>query len=159
MPITGSKARKEPDLLSLRIFDNPLLLNDQSSFPLASITVIEIKRPMRDDMEEGEDKDPIQQSLGYLELVRNGKAKTQKGLLIPESQSIPGYCYVLCDLTATMVKRCKSANLTVTADGMGYFGYNNSYKAYVEVISFNQLVRSARERNRAFFDVLGLPSD
>lgn len=158
MPITESKSTKEPDLLSLRIFDNPLLVNDQSSFPLASITVIEIKRPMRNDMKEGEDKDPIQQSLDYLERVREGQVKTKTGLLIPASQSIPGYCYILCDLTEKMVKRCKSANLTVTADGMGYFGYNNSYKAYIEVISFNQLVRAAAERNRAFFDVLGLPA-
>lgn len=159
MPITDSNSTKEPDILSLRLFDNPLLVNNSPSFPLASITVIEIKRPMRNDMKEGEDKDPIQQSLSYLERVREGQAKTKSGLLIPGSQSIPGYCYILCDLTETMTKRCKQANLTITADGMGYFGYNDNYKSYIEVISFNQLVRSARERNSAFFTKLGLPSN
>lgn len=156
MPITGNNSNKEPDLLSLKVFDNPLLVNDQSSLPLAAITVIEIKRPMRNDMREGEDKDPIDQALGYVERIREGQAKTKSGLLIPRNHDIPAYCYVVCDLTSTMVKRCKNFSLTMTADGMGYFGYNPNYKAFIEVISFNQLVRAAKERNRAFFEKLGL---
>ncbi len=158
MPITGNDSTKEPDLLSLRVFDNPMLVNDQNSFPLASITVVEIKRPMRNDMREGEDKDPIAQALGYVERIREGQAKTKSGLLIPKNHDIPAYCYIVCDLTLTMVTRCKNFSLTMTADGMGFFGYNPNYKAYIEVISFNQLVRAAKERNRAFFDKLGLPS-
>jgi hypothetical protein len=158
MPITDDSSNKEPDLMSLKVFDNPILVDDQTSFPLASITVIEIKRPMRNDMREGEDKNPIEQALGYVDRVRNGQVKTKSGQLIPESQDIPAYCYVVCDLTPTMIKRCKNFSLTKTADGMGFFGYNPNYKAYIEVISFNQLVKAAKERNRAFFDKLGLPS-
>ncbi|MCE9679757.1 hypothetical protein LZP69_11345 [Shewanella sp. AS1] len=158
MPITGNESTKEPDLISLRVFDNPLLVNDQTNFPLAAITVVEIKRPMRNDMREGEDKDPIAQALGYVERIREGQAKTKSGLLIPRNHDIPAYCYIVCDLTSTMVTRCKNFSLTMTADGMGFFGYNPNYKAYIEVISFNQLVRAAKERNRAFFDKLGLPS-
>jgi len=158
MPITGNDSTKEPDLLSLRVFDNPLLVNDQNSFPLASITVVEIKRPMRNDMREGEDKDPIDQALGYLERIREGKVKTKSGRPIPGNNDIPGYCYVLCDLTESMHRRCRRANLRITSDGMGYFGYNEPSHAYIEVISFDQLVKAAKERNRAFFDKLGLPS-
>jgi len=158
MPITGNESTKEPDLLSLRVFDNPLLVNDQISFPLAAITVIEIKRPMRNDMREGEDKDPIDQALSYLERIREGKVTTKSGRPIPGNNDIPGYCYVLCDLTESMHRRCRRANLRITSDGMGYFGYNEPCHAYIEVISFDQLVKAARERNRAFFDKLGLPS-
>lgn len=32
---------------------------------MASIVVVEIKRPMRNDTAEGEDKDPIEQALGF----------------------------------------------------------------------------------------------
>ncbi|BEI26460.1 MULTISPECIES: ATP-binding protein [Gammaproteobacteria] len=158
MSITGNDSTKEPDLLSLRVFDNPLLVNDQNSFPLASITVVEIKRPMRNDMREGEDKDPIDQALGYLERIREGKVTTKSGRPIPGNNDIPGYCYVLCDLTESMHRRCRRANLRITSDGMGYFGYNEPSHAYIEVISFDQLVKAAKERNRAFFDKLGLPS-
>jgi hypothetical protein len=158
MSITDNNSTKEPDILSLRVFDNPMLVNDQTSFPLASITVVEIKRPMRNDMSGGEDKDPIDQALSYLERVREGKVLTAGGRLIPASNTIPGYCYVLCDLTDSMQRRCRRANLRVTSDGMGYFGYNEPAHAYIEVISFDQLVKAAKERNRAFFDKLGLPT-
>ena len=38
------------------------------------------------------------------------------------------------------------------------FGHNPNYKAYIEVISFDRLVNAAKERNKAFFDKLGLPT-
>ncbi len=159
MPISDSASGKEPDLLSLKVFDNPILVNDQTNFPLVSITVVELKRPMRNDMKEGEDKDPIEQALGYVERIREGQVKTKDGFLMPRNDHIPAYCYIVCDLTPTMIKRCKNFSLTMTADGMGYFGYNPNYKSYIEVISFNQLVRAAKERNKAFFDKLGLSSN
>lgn len=160
MPITNSESTKEPDLLSLNIYDNPLLINDGETLPLATITVVEIKRPMRDDAKPGEvEKDPITQALDYLEKVRQGQVKTSTGRLIPESDSIPGFCYVLCDMTESVIKCCKGANLQVTSDKLGYFGYNSNYKAYIEVISFDRLLNNAKQRNKAFFDKLGLPSN
>ncbi len=160
MPITQATSTKEPDLMALNVYDNPILVNNGQSLPLASITVVEIKRPMRNDAKQGEDKDPIEQALGYLERVRQGKVKTfPGGRPIPNSESIPGYCYVVCDLTDTMKKRCKLFNLTITADKMGYFGYNENFKSYIEVISFDRLLAMAKERNRAFFDKLGLPTN
>lgn len=137
MPITGNDSTKEPDLLSLRVFDNPQLVNDQNSFPLASITVVEIKRPMR---------------------IREGKVTTKFGRPIPRNNDIPRYCYVLCDLTESMHRRCRRANLRITSDGMSYFGFNEPSRAYIEVISFDQLVKAAKERNQAFFVKLGLSS-
>lgn len=157
MPITGEQSNKEPDLVNLRVFDNPLLVNDKITLPLAAITIIEIKRPMRNDMKEGEDKDPIDQALSYLERIRDGRVTTKSGRPIPRNNNIPGYCYVICDLTESMRRRCRRANLRITSDGMGFFGYNEPSHAYIEVISFDQLVAAAKERNRAFFDKLGLP--
>jgi hypothetical protein len=158
MPITGSESGKEPDILALNVFDNPILVSEESNVPLASIVVIEIKRPMRNDAKEGEEKDPIEQALGYLERVREGQVVTSTGRPIPSSNSIPGFCYILCDLTPSMHKRCKMHDAILTSDGMGYFYYNKNYQSYVEVISFDRLVNMATERNRAFFDKLGLPS-
>lgn len=40
----------------------------------------------------------------------------------------------------------------------GPTGFNEPCKAYIEVVSFDRLVNAATERNRAFFDKLGLPS-
>ena len=158
MPITDSTETKEPDICALNVCDNPILVSEGQSLPLASIVVVEIKRPMRNDAKAGEDHDPIEQALGYLERIRNGKVKTAKGRPIPNSGEIPGYCYVLCDLTDSVIARCKMLDLTPTNDHMGYFGFHKSFKAYIEVISFDRLVQAAKERNRAFFDKLGLPT-
>jgi hypothetical protein len=158
MPITGSTDTKEPDIMALNVFDNPILMAEGKKLPLASIVVVEIKRPMRNDAAEGAEKDPIEQALDYLDRVRTGSVKTASGRPIPESQDIPGFCYIICDITPSIVKRCRLKDAVMTADKMGYFFYNKEFKAYVEVISFDRLVNSALERNRAFFDQLGLPA-
>jgi hypothetical protein len=158
MPITGSGEAKEPDLCCLQIFDNPILVTEKSQSPFASLTVVEIKRPMRNDAREGEEKDPIEQALGYLKRIRDGKVTTAKGRPIGNASSIPGYCYVICDLTSSVKDRCDMHDLIQTSDGLGYFGYKKAYQAFIEVVSFDQLVNAAKERNRAFFDKLGLPT-
>lgn len=158
MPITQAKETKEPDICALDVYDNPILFSEGTKLPLASIVVVEIKRPMRNDASEGEDKDPIEQALGYLDRIRQGNAQTQNGRPIPQSESIPGFCYVICDITKTIKDRCRIHDAVMTNDKMGYFFYNKSFDAYVEVISFDRLVNAAKERNRAFFDKLGLPT-
>lgn len=158
MPITGSDDTKEPDVVVLNVLDTPILVSEEQAPPLASIVVVEIKRPMRDDARGGEDKDPIEQALGYIERIRDGRVKTRAGRPIPRSETIPGFCYVLCDLTPSIEQRCKMHNLRATSDNMGYFGFNDNYRAYIEVISFDRLVEAARQRNKAFFDKLGLPT-
>jgi hypothetical protein len=159
MPITGSESTTEPDILATRLVGapgTPVLAAEGEALPLASIVVVEIKRPMRNDASE--DKDPIQQTLEYVKRVRSGGVRTASGRPIPASEDQPAFCYVLADLTPTMVSRCEYAGLRRTHDGMGYFGFNEPHKAYLEVMSFDRLVNSATERNRAFFDKLGLPS-
>jgi len=156
MPITGSDSTKEPDILGTRLVGSPVLAAESGNPPLPAIVVVEIKRPMRKDASEG--KDPIQQCLDYVKRVRSGGILTAAGRPIPPSPNQPAFCYVLADLTPPMVSRCEYASLRPTYDGMGYFGFNEPHKAYIEVMSFDRLVKSATERNRAFFDKLGLPS-
>jgi len=159
MPIVQNGDSKEPDIVALNMFDKPLLVAEGQRLPLASIVVVEIKRPMRNDATGGEDKDPIEQALGYLDRIRNGQTQTATGRPIPRSDEIPGFCYVICDITPSVERRCRLAQLKVTSDRQGYFGYNENFKAYIEVLSYDRLLNGARERNRAFFDKLGLPTD
>lgn len=158
MPIIESGETKEPDICALNVFDEPILVAEGSRVPLASIVIVEIKRPMRNDAAAGEDRDSVEQALGYLTRIRDGGTKTAKGRPIPHSEDIPGFCYIICDLTPSVARRCKTLNLSVTSDHLGYFGYNLNYKAYIEVISFDRLLNAAQQRNKAFFDKLGLPS-
>lgn len=156
MPITGSISTQEPDILALQVNDEPVLVSEGDRLPLAAITVVEIKRPMRNDASASPDKDPVSQALKYLRQVRDGEVTTAGGRPIPQSGQIPGFCYIIADLTPTIHERCRMADLNLTPDGLGYFGYNKHYKAYIEVNSFDRLLNTAHQRNRAFFDQLGL---
>jgi hypothetical protein len=48
------------------------------------------------------------------------------------------------------------ANLIKSPDGRGYFGFISRFIAYVEMISFDKLVDDARQRNRVYFQRLGI---
>ena len=157
MPITDTDSTEEPDICALQLYDTPTLVTEKENPPFGSLTVVEIKRPMRNDAKAGEDKDPIEQYLGYLRRIRNGKVTTAAGRPLGNAKDAPGFCYVICDLTSTIEEGCLLAGLTKTADGLGYFGHNKNFEAYIEVISFDRLANQARERNMAFFDKLGLP--
>ena len=146
-PLIDSECTKQPDILALKGFDIPILISETNQFPLPSITIIEIKRPQRNDYNEGEDRDPIEQALEYIEKIREGRSKTDVGRPIPSSESIPGFCYIVADLTPTLRKRCKIHALQMTSDELGYFGYQPQYKTYIEVYSFDRLVKEAKERN------------
>jgi hypothetical protein len=158
MPITGSDSTSEPDLTALKLAEKPILVAEGEMPPHASIVVVEFKRPMRDDAAPGSDRDPIDQALNYLEKIRDGKVTTARGRPILGAKDIPGFCYVVADLTPTMIRCCKRASLNITNDCQGYFGFNPNYNAYIEVISFDRLLIMAKQRNRAFFDRLGLPA-
>jgi len=156
MPATGSESKKRPDILATRLADSPVLAAEGKKMPLPSIVVVEIKRPMLKDPSEG--KNPIQQCLDYVKRIRAGGVMTADGRPIPPTQDPPAFCYVIADLTEKMIERCEISDLRPTHDGLGYFGYNNAAKAYIEVTSFDGLVNAAAQRNRAFFDKLDLPA-
>jgi len=158
MKIVNDDSRERPDILCTRVIepDAPVLTSEGNRLPLQSIVFVELKRPMRDDASEG--RNPIEQCLNYVGRVREGTVTTAAGRPIPRANESPAFCYIIADLTPKMIDRCKLSGLLMTHDGMGYFGFLEPYKAYVEVMSYDRLTNAAIERNRAFFDKLGLPS-
>ncbi len=146
-----------PDVLIENIYDNPLIVSERDNPPYATLRIIEFKRPMRDDMKsEDEQKNPIDQCINYVSKVREGSCRNKNGRPLTIAKEIPAYCYIICDLTQTMQKLCETRDFRKTYDCLGYFGYNASMNIYFEVISFDQLLNSANERNASFFNKLGI---
>ncbi len=145
-------SRERPDLA---IFGHPFAFVD-SSPTFGSIVIVEFKRPARDDYNEKEEKNPIQQVYGYVDLIRSGKAKDRLGRPIKIPSTTPFYAYIVCDVMPKLEKQAVYAALTQTPDGLGYFGYNAQLGVYVEIISFAKLIDDAKKRNAAFFEKLGL---
>lgn len=72
IPFTAAGGGEETDIVGLNIYDNPHLFGDNDTALQAVITIVEIKRPMRDGFKAGEKKDPLEQALGYLRKIRSG---------------------------------------------------------------------------------------
>ncbi len=152
-PEITTQSRKEPDLL---VFDKVCAFTASGDSPYAAITIVEFKRPMRDDYKP--DDNPFIQVRQYLEDIRDGKARTFDGRDIPVGKDIPFFCYIVSDITPTLEQQAYDFELTKTPDNQGFFGYKKRYNAYVEVISYTKMVASAKKRNAALFDKLALPA-
>ncbi|MBF0555967.1 MAG: hypothetical protein HQK96_15690 [Nitrospirae bacterium] len=143
-----SDSLSRPDIL---IFNNPIAVVDSDS-SYSSIVLLEFKRPQREEFTK--DDDPIKQLYTYIININAGKAKNSKGRTIPKDQIY--YCYLICDITEPIKNSADQANLAETPDGSGYYGFNPTYKAYVEVISYDKLLKDAKKRNRVLFKKLSI---
>lgn len=146
------ESQDRPDLL---IFDRAFAFTD-SGPPFSAIVLIEFKRPARDDYSGKEGKNPIEQVYGYVEAIKAGKVVDRQGRPISVPEHIPAYAYIICDLTPTLKKQARYAQLTITPDSQGYFGYQKELGLYVEIISFDKLLGDAEKRNAILFEKLGL---
>jgi hypothetical protein len=147
-----SESRKEPDIL---VFDKAVAFSETPDVPFSSITIIEFKKPQRN--EYGEKENPFTQIADYVRDIREGKAKLADGRSLPIPQNLPFYCYLVCDITPRLVRWAGNFELQKTPDELGFFGYKRDFNAYCEVISYSKLVSDAEKRNKAFFEKLGLP--
>ena len=128
-------SEQRPDIL---IFDHPSAFVE-GEYPFYSMVIIELKKPEKKDYSE--EKNPIQQIYDYIELLRDGKIEDKNGAVIRLDKSARFYCYILASITPKIEKFAKSYNLSPTSDSNGFYGYNESYNANVEVIDYPEFSR------------------
>jgi len=151
LPPLENDSASRPDLL---IFNHPLAFSEDGE-PLQSMVVIEFKKPDRNNYQ---DEDPISQVYRMVREIREGKKKDRKGTFIrPANDSVPAYCYIICDLTPPVEVRIQNMGARRTPDNLGYYGFNETLNAYYEVISYKKLLSDAKKRNRILFEKLNLP--
>lgn len=144
-----------PRRMDIAIFDRAISYSaDEDN--INSITIVELKKPQRDDM-KADNKNPIRQVLQYVQDIKDGKVKKANGRGFGPVQNAQFYCYVIADLTESLIYDAKMADFNPTPDGEGYFGYHSRIGAYVEVISYDKLVKDAKKRNEVLFDKLFHP--
>lgn len=145
------------DRIDIAIFDQALSFSIEKDH-FNNITIIELKRPNRNNYSaNGKDNDPIEQVLRYVKLIREGKAKLANGRGFGNVDNTPFYCYIIADLTPTLIDRADTLGYTKTPDGEGYFGYNPNRNAYIEIISYSKLLDDAKKSNQVLFDKLFNP--
>ena len=143
------------DRMDIAVFDKALSYSPDPE-SISSITIIELKRPQRNDLAD-DDKNPINQVLRYVAEIKSGRAKKSNGRGFGNVESIAFYCYIIADLTDSLIEAAENAGLTRTPDRQGFFGHNSARGAYIEVISYDKLLSDAKKRNEALFDRLFRP--
>lgn len=152
LPILESDISRRMDIA---VFDKAISYSSESD-AINSITIVELKRPQRDDM-SSDDKNPINQVLKYVSDIKAGKVKKANGRGFGNVQNAAFYCYVIADITDTLIEDAENAGLIRTPDGEGFFGFNSAKGAYIELISYDKLVKDAKRRNQVLFDKLFYP--
>ena len=153
IPLNGVNTER-PDLL---VYNNRVLFrgDNEASNP---ITIFEFKKPQRDDfVNPSSREDPVQQIVRYVNDIRDGKYKTPEGRKMLVATNTPFYGYVVCDLTSkveTWLEREK--NFTPMPDRLGWFQWMGNINLYVEIMSWDKVLKDAKMRNEIFFRKLGI---
>ena len=153
VPLDGPKTER-PDLL---VYGKRVLFrgDNEASNP---ITIFEFKKPQRDDfVNPSSSEDPIQQVIRYVNDIHDGKYKTPEGRSILVAGNTPFYGFVVCDLTPKVTRWLdREKNFKPMPDELGWFQWIENINLYIEVISWDKVLRDAQMRNKKFFKTLGI---
>src|SRR5690554_3392861 len=149
--IAKVESSDRPDLLLINSFTNESNKNDTS---VDSITIVEIKRPGRDNFNEGSPEDQI---IKYIRKLKNaGQINGYNNQVYGLAPNVLFTCYVIGDLTREMKEKLEDSDFDTIDNGNKYFKYHDKHNAYFEFISFNKLVKDAKLRNKIFNKKLNL---
>lgn len=145
-----SSSAKRGDIV---IFDEKVVFGD-GAHPINSIVTVEFKKPGRDNYTSGDN--PVTQSFELVDAIRTGNFKINGRRVSVSNEKIPATAYCICDLTPSLRKVLEDLDAFATPDNEGYYGFHRRYGIFYEVIDYNKLLRDARQRNRIFFEKLGI---
>jgi hypothetical protein len=153
IPLDGGKTER-PDIIC---FDQPFAFrgDNEASNP---VTIFEFKKPQRDDFANPSSKeDPIEQIIRYVNNIQDGKFRTPQGRNIQVAKNTPFYGYVVCDTTEKVKKWLeREKDFKVMPDALGWFNWYGNINLYIEVLSWDKVLKDAAMRNRIFFHKLGV---
>lgn len=153
VPLDG-KNTERPDLL---VYNKRILFrgDNEASNP---ITIFEFKKPQRDDfVNPSSQEDPVQQIVRYVNNIRDGKYKTPEGRKMLVAENTPFYGYVVCDLTPKIESWLeREKDFKPMPDRLGWFQWMGNINLYIEVVSWDKVLKDAKMRNQIFFQKLGI---
>ncbi|MEO9944055.1 ATP-binding protein [Paraglaciecola sp.] len=153
LPLEGSHSDR-PDLLA---YDKRVVFRgeNEASNP---VMVFEFKKPKRNDFANPSSKDdPVKQVIRYVRKIRNGDFETPEGREINIEDNTPFYGYVVCDFDKKVRTWLEEEHdFTPMPDRKGYFRWHANLNLYIEVLSWDKLLKDAGMRNKVFFHKLGI---
>ena len=144
------KGDKIPDLV---FFDDSLVLGDNDG---TTITIVEFKRPSRDDYKFGDVKhDPVMQVIKTLEDATDagGIARTD-GSHFAFRGVVRRFAYIVADIKPSLVTVLKNHDFKNDWNPEIYVRYRDNEQIFIQAMGYDTLVDHAKKRNQAFFSVL-----
>ena len=152
VPFNKDRKEKRPDIL---ILNHPVAIadskNDGTEF--STVTLFELKRPDRNDYTSADN--PVNQLLGYVAKIRKNEVKDSNGRVIRVNSNTKYYLYIVADVTPTLKEILEQHSFSFF-DSDNAYAYNPNYNAYMEVLSYDRIIRDAEKRNKVFFEKLGI---
>lgn len=152
LPLKGNSDR--PDLIA---YDRRVVFRGENTTS-NPVTIFEFKKPQREDfVNPSSEEDPIQQIIRYVRKLKSGDFKTPAGREILISDNTPFYGYVVCDLTPKIKSWLEEEkDFKPMPDRLGYFKWHENLNLYIEVLSWDKILKDATMRNQIFFHKLGI---
>ena len=126
---------------------------DIESNTARSVSIIELKKPMREEYDES----PIAQIIRMLKGIQGGSVLLQKnGRPININKTTRYYCYGLCDFTKKVHDFARESDYIELSGNLGYYNYHKHFSASIYLINYDMIVSDAQKRHYAFFNKLGL---
>lgn len=146
------------DRTDLLIFNDALAFSENKLPPYNSFTIVEFKKPQRDDFQDNDPKkNPLDQVEKYIDDLLEGHVTNRQGRQIKIDRSTPFYVYIVCDISNSFERILQKREFIRTPDGMGYYRFKSQYySAYIEILPFEKLLLNANQRNRILFNKLGI---
>jgi hypothetical protein len=121
------------------------------------VTIVEFKRPKRDNYTL--DDNPITQVRKYVQKIKQaGEVVKYDGTpLRTVDSNTPFMCHIVADITESRKSVMRDLGPFHQKAGTGsYYRWDDAYGIFIEVSSFREVLTSAKLRNEAFFDKLGV---
>ncbi|MBU2894946.1 ATP-binding protein [Colwellia sp. D2M02] len=153
LPLEGHLSDR-PDLLA---YDKRVVFRGENE-PSNPVMVFEFKKPKRNDFANASTKDdPVKQIIRYIRKIKNGDFETPEGREINIENNTPFYGYVVCDFDKKVRTWLEEEHdFTPMPDRKGYFKWHANLNLYIEVLSWDKLLKDADMRNKVFFHQLGI---
>jgi len=146
-----SAAFKSKDRADVLIFDNVHSLRQSES--AARVLLVEFKKPGRTEYRN--DENPQQQVERYIKQLLAGGLTDVKGRPIKINKEVAFYAFIVADIVGKMDDWTFSWRRT--PDGRGrIYQPGDGFNGVIELIGWDALLHDARERNKAFFERMGL---
>ncbi|KAB7739145.1 hypothetical protein F2P47_14140 [Parvibaculum sedimenti] len=148
------RGRKLGDKIGdLAFFDDSMVLGDNDG---TTITIVEFKRPSRDDYSFGNIKtDPVLQVIETLDqATHSGGISKTDGTHFSFTGTVRRFAFIIADHKPTLVKVLKSHDFRNDWNPKIYVRYRDNEQIFIQAFGYDTLIENAKKRNQAFFSVL-----